>query len=624
MAKYPNCPKSYEVFKQFMERCLVEDNSLIWPDMEVWNLENLEMIKTNFIDNPLEGGHFWDKVFEQFSNLNEGCWRILADALLVYTLPSSYMKPERKYGYIKKVCDRKNIALPDMSDEIWNVLNQGFTKTTLQYHQKYKQLWVIFLFSIRVKKRDNRKSFIQNHRAVREELYDVVESMEKKVDRSYGMLNAILHLGYPDYYDRMISLRDKKKVVDYYSNLLSDNLKKEGNLDDKILEIRKSFEEKEYNNEDKDFDFYLPEIISKWREGYKTDVGETVEEDPLLDDLVKSLRSHKQIILYGPPGTGKTYYAQRLAREVIAQDNFEKDFSELTEEERKHLEIGPVVSNVKGVKEDNSIYKTSKKNSYIRFCTFHPAYGYEDFIEGYRPLVSEEGRPIFKLNDGVFKTMCIDAINNPDKTFILIIDEINRGDIPRIFGELITLIEPEKRWKLEKECPETAVVLPASGEIFAVPENVIIIGTMNTADQSIALLDIALRRRFGFRELMPMTELLENQEISGINLGKWLKELNERVLESVGRNLQIGHSYMMKNGKPIKDEEDLIATIKDEILPLLQEYCYDDYFTLKVILGPVLVDESKGGFNQKVFTSRGKDLLLKCMKDMITGDENVE
>ncbi|MFW6029642.1 MAG: McrB family protein [Halanaerobiales bacterium] len=628
MGKYANCLKSYEVFEQFMRLCLIEDRSLIWPDKEVWTLDNLQKIKTHFVDNPLLGGDFWTKLFDQFSDLNEGCWRILGDAFLVYTLPSTYMKPERKYGYIKKVCDKKQLNLPDFSDERWDVLNQGFTRTSMQYHQKYKQLWVIFLFAIRVKRKKDRNQFLEDHKAVRSELFDILEGIDSKGDRSYGMLNAILHLGYPEHYERMISKTDKEKVVNYYNSRIDAELRTNGNTDEKILSIRKSFENDEYKQ--KDFDFYLPSVQENWREvdgkqanKKPTDIEaeDVVEEDPLLDDLVRSLRRHKQLILYGPPGTGKTYYAQKLAKTVIAQDNFEKDFSQLDKEEKEQLKVGPITDKVK---EEESTYNYKSNLKYLRFCTFHPAYGYENFIEGYRPEITEDGRPTFKLKDGIFKNICTDAKDNPDKTFVLIIDEINRGDIPRIFGELITLIETEKRWKLENINPETAVILPASSKVFAVPENVLLIGTMNTADQSIALLDIALRRRFGFRELMPMTDLLENQDISGVNLGKWLKELNERILQKAGRNLQIGHSYLMKNGKPIKNEEQLIACVKDEILPLLQEYCYDDYSTLEDILGSKIVNVQKGGFNQQIFSSSGNKLIINSMKELVPGDEDVE
>jgi len=622
MAKYPNCPEVYEVFQEFMKQCLENDKSLIWPDKEVWTLENLQKIKTNFIDNPLWGRDFWTKIFEQFSGLNEECWCILADAFFAYVLPSTYMKPEKKYEYINKICEEKQIDLPEFSEDRWNVFNQGFTRTGIQYHQKYKQLWLIFLFAIEIKKKNNRRSFLEDHRAVKNLLFKILDNDIEPQDRAYGMLNAILHMGYPEYYERMISQEDKKKAVKYYQDRIDENIKEEGDIDDKLLSIRKSFEEKEFESKDDNFDFYLSGIKEEWREDKSipdndSDTEDIVDEDPLLDELVKSLRRHKQIILYGPPGTGKTYYAKKLARTVIAQDNFEKDYDQLSKKEKQILQPGYV-----NEEEDRTVNKGNGK--YLRFSTFHPAYGYEDFIEGYRPIVTEKGQPAFELKDGIFKKVCCDAKKNPEKSFVLIIDEINRGDIPKIFGELITLIEPDKRWNPKDDSPDTAVTLPTSSETFAVPENVIIIGTMNTADQSIALLDVALRRRFGFRELMPMPELLENQEIEGINLGDWLKELNHRVQEKVGRNLQVGHSYLMKNEKPINSKELLLASITDEILPLLQEYCYNDYSTLEEILGPKIVNGHKGGFNQQIFSANGQEIVIGSIKEMIDEVEEDE
>jgi len=612
MPKHKNCQKSYEVFEEFMDRCLKNDYSLIWPDKKVWTLDNLDKIKRNFIDRSIEGkGNFFENIYQQFSDLNDDCWRILADSFFVYTLPSTYMSPEKKYEYIKKVSDKRQLDLPDFSNDIWDVLNQGFTRTTIQYHQKYKQLWLILLFAMRVKRKEDREEFINDHNSVRHELSEIMENMDPG-DRAYGMYNAMLHMGYPEKYERIISNQDKKKIVNYYEERIGEGLKEEGTIDEKILSIRKSFEKEEY--QDRDFDFYNSEVKSDWREEDAEleegdeDRGDTVEEDPLLDDLVTALWRNKQIILYGPPGTGKTYYANKLAKAVIAQDNFEKDYSQLNQEEKRALQLAQ---------------EAEESPRYLWFCAFHPAYGYEDFIEGYRPEITETGEAAFKLKDGIFKKMCETAKKDPQNSYVLIIDEINRGDIPRIFGELITLIEPEKRWHRDKD-QKTEVYLSASEDPFDVPENVFIIGTMNTADKSIALLDTALRRRFGFRELMPMPELLDKKEINGVNLGRWLREVNRRISLEVGRNLQIGHSYLMKKGKPIKSEEELLASFKDKILPLLQEYCYEDYNTLEEILGSKIVDKDRGRFEPRVFSSGATDLIIETMNNMINGEEDSE
>ncbi len=166
---------------------------------------------------------------------------------------------------------------------------------------------------------------------------------------------------------------------------------------------------------------------------------------------------------------------KKLARAIISQDNFEKDYTQLTKTERENLQLGATKN-------------TNNSQRYLRFCTFHPAYGYEEFMEGYRPALSETGKAVFELQDGIFKKICKDARKNQDQTYVLIIDEINRGDIPRIFGELITLLEADKRWSKNNQEDYISLTLPASQENFTVPENVNIIATMNTADKKYRLI----------------------------------------------------------------------------------------------------------------------------------------
>jgi 5-methylcytosine-specific restriction protein B len=243
----------------------------------------------------------------------------------------------------------------------------------------------------------------------------------------------------------------------------------------------------------------------------------------------------------------------------------------------------------------------------VRLCCFHPAYGYEDFIEGYRPE-AVSGQLSFRLRDGLFKRLCADATRTPDRNYYLIIDEVNRGDIPRIFGELLTVLEKDKRGK--------AVVLPVSGESFVVPPNVFLVGTMNTADRSISLLDAALRRRFGFVELMPDASVLKAHSVEGIPLGPWLDALNRRICEHVGRdarNLQVGHSYLLQGGKPVKDIAALRRALRDDILPLLEEYCYEDFAALQSILGHGLLDAENRRVRDELFDAGQEALLVQAL-----------
>ena len=233
-----------------------------------------------------------------------------------------------------------------------------------------------------------------------------------------------------------------------------------------------------------------------------------------------------------------------------------------------------------------------KEQKQIEFVTFHQSYSYEDFVEGIRPTLDnkniseniesiEENKKNLKytLYFGIFKNICERAESNLDKNYVLIIDEINRGNISKIFGELITLLEPSKRLG---ETEELKIRLPYSGEEFGVPKNLYILGTMNTADRSIALLDIALRRRFNFIEMPPKYNLLKtiNCKEGEINLQDLLEAINARIEFLLDKDHLIGHSYFIN----IKSFEDLKAIFKNSIIPLLQEYFYDDFEKIKFIL----------------------------------------
>jgi 5-methylcytosine-specific restriction enzyme B len=310
-----------------------------------------------------------------------------------------------------------------------------------------------------------------------------------------------------------------------------------------------------------------------------------------------------QAILYGPPGTGKTYWARETAFDLAAFRAFGKAFSELTKEEK-----GEVIGE-------------GSTAGLVRSCTFHPNYGYEDFLEGFRPASNNLDQLIFNPKDGIFKRICADAQKKPDLRFILLIDEINRGDIPRIFGELLTLLESDKRG--------LTVNLPVSGDAFAIPANVYVIGTMNTADRSIALLDTALRRRFGFIELMPDMTVFGGASIDGrIPLGPWLSALNDRIREQLGRdgrNLQIGHAYLLEERKPVTDLSRFVRILSEDIIPLIEEYCYEDYETLSKIVGAKLVDVQKQRVREELFVPTRWDELVQALleptPELSTGTE---
>lgn len=241
------------------------------------------------------------------------------------------------------------------------------------------------------------------------------------------------------------------------------------------------------------------------------------------------------------------------------------------------------------------------------FVTFHQSYSYEDFVEGIKPIVSddlsEEKNIGYDIVDGIFKKIVQRAISDPHNSYVLFIDEINRGNIANIFGELITLIEANKRMtycmEQKKWVGGVKVKLPYSHgyDLFGVPDNLHIIGTMNTADRSIALLDTALRRRFNFYEYLPEPEIL-NQKIhteeGEIDLSRMLTCINNRIEFLLDRDHTIGHAYFVG----VKTFEQLEQVFRNKILPLLQEYFYNDWQKIQMILADLTEEKASDGENK--------------------------
>jgi 5-methylcytosine-specific restriction endonuclease McrBC GTP-binding regulatory subunit McrB len=259
-------------------------------------------------------------------------------------------------------------------------------------------------------------------------------------------------------------------------------------------------------------------------------------------------------ILYGPPGTGKTYATTLRAVKICIPD-WPSDASD---------------------DEIKAKYEELRNAGRISFVTFHQSYGYEDFVEGLRPELNKDGQVSYHVRPGIFREAC-KAAESSSENYVLIIDEINRANISKVFGELITLLEPDKR---AGETNEITVKLPSSGESFSVPTNLYVIGTMNTADRSIALLDTALRRRFDFEELQPDCRILDGKYIDGINLRAMLETINDRIEFLYDRDHTIGHAYFM----PVKTFADLDTVFRRKVIPLLQEYFYEDWAKLRDVL----------------------------------------
>lgn len=304
----------------------------------------------------------------------------------------------------------------------------------------------------------------------------------------------------------------------------------------------------------------------------------------------------KNLILYGPPGTGKTYNSAIYA--VAICDGMSRE--ELTD-------YAAVMAR----------YNELKKAGRIAFTTFHQSYGYEEFIEGIKPVVDDvKGEIGYTIEPGIFKKFCEKAEKCIAEPHIFIIDEINRGNISKIFGELITLIECTKREGMPEEA---SAVLPYSGKEFTVPSNVYILGTMNTADRSIALMDTALRRRFQFIEMMPDTQVLVDihvDKVEDLNVAAMLEKINERITFLYDREHTIGHAFFTELQGENATIEKLQSIFEKSVIPLLQEYFYEDYKKIQLVLG----DNAKSSSELKFIVDHkvvAKDIFKGNVEDVI-------
>jgi 5-methylcytosine-specific restriction protein B len=381
--------------------------------------------------------------------------------------------------------------------------------------------------------------------------------------------HALLFFAYPDYFERICSGSHKRRIYQAFRSRLSPETaiseKSElapCELDRAILGIRKSFEAERATTQ---FDFYLPDIEPLWSEPApppaptpspkpKTDGGTAPAEQgtPATDpfngvfleretwDLMLAVwRARKNIVLQGPPGVGKSFIGDRLALELCGGVGAQR----------------------------------------MMRVQFHPATSYEDFVQGYRP----DGKGGFVMREGPFVRFCQAAQKDVNQPYVFVIDELNRGNLARILGELMMLIEHDKRgthWQMPLSYSE------AAAEPFYVPENVHIVGLMNSADRSLAMVDYALRRRFAFFTLTPafsaqgFAEALKAKGVTPemvARIRERMQAVNEAITATLGAGYAVGHSFFTSGPASGESEEDWYSRIiAYEVGPLLDEYWFDD------------------------------------------------
>ncbi len=526
----------------FVERGLRNGESVFVPGRAIWTRPVVDELSAAFLGAPdAPGSSFPDKVSAQLANASDDARLLMAELVAWQLLPSVSLGEHAKLARVDGV-----LALMHERVEIPHEIRTAFTGGVYRPGQRmstqlHKALEVIIGVL---------DAWLALDSDEQEQCLESASDWAALVRSGRGeafptQRNSLNYLVRPEYFGPIVASTDRAAIIAAFSGELATRYDE---ADEQLFRIFLAVQQKAGTA----INFYDEPYRSRWQASTSAestevpvdDDGEDLPADraafPLADAALRAttlfsgdwlqaaldvLEERRQVILYGPPGTGKTYVAQALAEHVTAESDA------------------------------------------VEIVQFHPSYAYEDFFEGLRPVVGDTGLA-YEVRHGPLRQLAERAQQNPELNYVLIIDEINRGNIAKIFGELYFLLEYRDR----------SVRLPYSGDRFTIPANVFVIGTMNSADRSIAALDAAMRRRFAFLELHP-----SRKPVEGV-LRRWLRTrelptdaadlldaLNARVPDD---ELRIGPSYLMSTG--IASEGKLDSVWRYDLLPLLAEHHYGD------------------------------------------------
>ena len=564
----------YKAAEEWVERALRSDDSLFTPGKPIWTSQWLGELHERFLNRPDESSDkFLAKIERQLANSPPEVYQLMAEALYVYFLITDTTGSSKKQENIKTVLGWSQHAVSIPSDLV-DGLTPGIAGTGQAFnHLRPFQVGSIIEFTEQWKQQpsSSQERLLDDPWAFKEFLVAIkfrsllLRDSQKKTS---AQGQALLHLVFPDTFEAIVSFEHKTKIAKAFAHLVEDP--SENDIDRKLGTIRRALAA-EYGTDV--HLFYEPNIRERWDDQDKPEervslppieVPEAGEEKPgatdlaqlaeeilvptsFLEEIEALLEEKRQIILQGPPGTGKTFIARKLAR-CLAES--------------------------------------------VEFVQFHPSYAYEDFIQGFRP--AQDGRPGFQLRDGPLLTVAARAHREPQAKHFFVIDEINRGNLAKVFGELYFLLEYR----------DSKIRLQYSDALFSLPDNLYIIGTMNTADRSIALVDLALRRRFYFVDFHP-----DEEPIKGL-LRRWLEDNAAEEMKWVAdvvdcanqhlrndRHAAIGPSYFMKKGG--LSEADVPRIWKHSVLPYLEERLFGSADQLKTFELDALRREAARGLEQE-------------------------
>ncbi len=539
----------YGAAAAWVEHALRQDSSLFTPGVPIWSSELLAELRQRFLeDMDVAGGNFQQRLIGQLAGSLPEVYQLMAEVLYFHFLivSNSAIKSDTKRRHIYSVLAGAHVTIPQ---ERAAGLTQGISGPgpfflagrpfqvgfLIEFVQQWKELdtyeqerllgdpWEFKGFATGLEFRS---------RLMRGRYYSASAQRE-----------ALLHLVFPDTFEGIVSGDHKQRIADTFAGLVAEPA---GDIDRRLAQIRPAMEAK-YGYTD-DIYYSHTDVQVQWNPNVEPpDDLDTQQPDDLdtqqsdtdlesladellwdageLQKIIDGLKDKRQVIFQGPPGTGKTYAARRIAEWYARQSGG------------------------------------------YRIVQFHPSYAYEDFVQGFRPTLTG-GQAGFTLTNGPLLEMAKQAEANPEATYILIIDEINRGNVSKTLGELYFLLEYR----------DEEITLQYSSESFRLPRNLWFIGTMNTTDRSIALVDAALRRRFYFFNFFP-----DQPPVQGL-LRRWLRRENPGaewvadLLDAANRKLNdrqlgIGPSYFMRGDL---DESRVQFIWEQAVLPYIEEHFFGE------------------------------------------------
>ena len=552
----------YAAAQKWVDYALRSDDSLFTPGTPIWTGQWLGELRRRFLDRPnVVGDGFFGKLQEQLDDSAAEIYQLMGEVLYVTYLFASKgsMGSSKKQDRIKQVLAWSPTPATIPSDLIYG-LHPGvggagqffqanlaaYSGLIIEFVEHWRELDDTAQTNLLVHPWDFKRFVIG---------LDYQSTVIRRLKSGpTAQQYPLFHLVFPDTFEPIVSVAHRANITSA-STLANYIIEPTDDEDRKLAQIRQHLEARL----SKDFSFYDPSIQKHWDPSFDPDNKYEASELPevlilqplaaelnfgdesLLQTIELLLEDKHQVIFQGPPGTGKTYVAQKLARHLAGSEDR------------------------------------------VTLVQFHPSYSYEDFVQGFRPTLLDNGQPGFKLTDGPLRKAADRARQEPQAKHFLVIDEINRGNLARVFGELYFLLEYR----------DSEMDLQYSDEPFSLPDNLYIIGTMNTADRSIARVDLALRRRFYFVEFHPDDEPVKNvlrnwlsAKAPGID---WVADVVDAANEKLrdDRHAAIGPSYFMKSGL---DETAVKRIWKHSVLPYIEERLFGNEdriaeFNLDVLRG---------------------------------------